>query len=1315
MESGDPFALPSTTPRESSIAVALQKAESPETRRRLCKPTLVYAAKALNCAQTIRTAESEKRLTLEEHIDKKELESLMQCFFEEGKDGTEEKKMLDEEQFVAAVTEVMGREVDRADIHRWFARINAGASGKIGWDELSAFLLSHGQQREAADTRSSEYAASYVPLGCPNGNRHSDIITAIAVHPRTGRVFTGGRDGFIRTWEGDSLTHVKLVYQGTSWVTGLCMMRQGQRLVSCSVDRKLCVFDTKNCEVVRTYGGKEIVESEKGLRYANDNVETMDVGSVVASHAAPKNVRVAALNRLPPPNTKRAQLLDFDNFKEMMDVERSRRREKKVLELTALAGLMDSPLCVEHVPLVQAEDSVVLGTRHGYLMLYHLPQAQQRLVKATYLSQPHTDNVNKVCVSTSLDCLLSCSDDHTIKAVSLETFQPSKTFSRHGHERGVTHIDWSDDLKLIVSCGVERSVLVWNYLQDFPIFRLPDHSAPLHSAFISSADNQILSVSVDHVVRIYDVRTYRVLQTIHERITKDNTFSSYCYDTARKRLICAGSYPVQHVMKKKAATFPANYLGHTSPVVGSAYSHQVGRLLTLDNDTIIAWNVETGGCDFSFPLASYNPSVEELRLTSYAFDSLGRRLLTGFHNGTAVAWNFTNGQPLNVIKDVVNPNAEMHAVAAVLRQGATIYVCASGNCLITAAEGQQFTITDVGRWEVPEEYGPVQTIADTPGHVVACGTANGAVLFFHVRNDTLDGHALWVANFEDAKSPSLMIPRGHVGSRIERIVKLSTHPELLLSCHVDGRIAVWHAHYRAYVGSIVLSRCCPLVSNVAIDEQHNEYLAHSDDLGNVHVWALVIRECSPVVEHLVSNSSSPQPAATPSQRACSFDITDSHLLCRFHCHEQSIQSVTWVKTLLPCVATTAMDCLVKLFTIEGACVGVFGIKEWSLAKRNSWVSQTAAIVPHTNMSSEHEAFLQEAIVKESEKEKRRVSPATSETSPRATPNGAAEPKQSTTSIAPRPPQEEPPRQPATLSPRRGVNSRIAKSKSQRKLHIVKPNACSPKKRLLRAPSPSEDLSGSINITTGGGAYTGDPQIVLQHSESDERTTTPPGRITSPAALASTLGIPAILVGKLDMSARSAIANTPNAFSAFNASPLMPQPTPHFLSSRASRAFSGISALMEPTGEAEADRILTAHLKHSFDKLKHCRENVQEEVKRVSQRIAHTRQQTAALVPKLPLLPRPSTTSYQPPSQQASSARGPALGAHWTDRVSSFLELHKPKDGNFDSIRKNSHAETSRFRALSDRVTIFGNMRPPPAEGNRSAATGEHSSPKTART
>jgi WD40 repeat protein len=279
------------------------------------------------------------------------------------------------------------------------------------------------------------------------------------------------------------------------------------------------------------------------------------------------------------------------------------------------------------------------------------------------LPRMHDDWVTRARYDHDLGSLVTCSLDGTIHICDMEKVQHARddaaacvrrTF--RGHTRGVNAFAYSPQFKFMASCGLERKVLLWDPFTRRAITSLDEHMASMKDVIINDNLNLIISQSVDKVVKLWDVRTMRCLQTIVDDVQHrpENKITAIMFDRQNHRLVTAAKKMYAYSVVKQLSVGPRS---HTDALCGALYNRNFSQIVSGDIDgTINVWDVDTGACVFKFDAG--------MKVTTMCFDQSKRRLLTGGHGGEQRMFNFSNGATLLTMrrhKIHVTDEMELHA------------------------------------------------------------------------------------------------------------------------------------------------------------------------------------------------------------------------------------------------------------------------------------------------------------------------------------------------------------------------------------------------------------------------------------------------------------------------------------------------------------------------------------------------------------------------------------------------------------------------------------------------------------------------------
>jgi WD40 repeat protein len=1169
-----------------------------------------------------------------------------------------------------------------------FQNIDHEKNGTIDWDDFTSYLMLQTRDRSRANKASSEYSSVATPASCPIWYQHEGAVTCMLVHPRTGVVLTGGEDGAVHAWDGISLRHLKLFTQCKSWVVDMKFTNNEQKILVVCLDRQLLILDSRNGDVLRLYRGRHLVETDTGVNYAHESIPVVTIGERVPSYLQPRGAKVGA-NRSEDARKSAlmAQMktaLSYDQYQKLLTEEKKNRTEKRKLEEFALAGMTDTPSCLEYHCSQHGEEFVLIGMSNGSVRLYIIPVSHLRIVRKHYVMQLHSDRVRKLQVIPFLDGLMSCSDDGTILLTSLETGQLLKSYTKNGHQSSVLSFSFSLKYKMMVSCAAERGGLVWDYLQESPVARLEPHTCPLLGCSINDADGHIITVGVDNSVMIFDVRSCRLLQTFHERT---NLFSACIFDTNKMRLVCATSFPCMYQLKKMISTFPQDYFGHTAPVQFALYNSAYEQLLTIDTESLaMTWKADLGETVYTFRLTAFSSMLDDVRLTLCVFDKSRRRLITGFHNGVIGVWNYSNGQAQNLIRSVKVDEAterEVTALATLERGDTTFFFGAVGRLLVYQEESQQYTITESPTWLLDEALGSITALVQVGTSLVACGTSSGAVVIFSILTGGQDGNVLWPdEDHPDRDSSSAGHSSTTNSAGLSRVTHLFSFAEnkpfkrLFFSVHADGKIALWHTFRRMFLSQEFIGHRNASVSITHVVHTESEnFITVGDEIGNIFIW-----------EYTLSETSEEEIGAVPrhdeqlSEDATPYRISSMTVRHRFHSQTNTIMALeVMVLSDGVFIVISQMNNLTRIFDTEGACMGEFGFSKWrSLvgSPRRAPVSPIAIEIDRHESSSQYNdipAFLTPVTPQSGKRRAKKASSSSPQAmpdmtvmppSPKCEKSGGPENVPSFSLIAPSPASK-------NLTP---CPPQISLSSVQMSPRIASPmmipsrDSNSPSRPLwsecdgrgAKGVQPPESRGGARRSVRVGGPKVRDgivkKSLALHGGSFDAETST--------LSAVPSMDMPSLRRGSsfVGPPAPGGSGGSGNLSTSSNGPKIPSAP-----SAAAPTAVLSHARIPQVASQQEKSALLAIHLQTQLGRLRSCKTNLAEELKRVELRIQATHRHDESL----------------------TSARedGDVIAQlPWTSRVSSRLHVTKideirPPEGS--KAYEEENRRNARLRAADD--------------------------------
>jgi len=259
---------------------------------------------------------------------------------------------------------------------------------------------------------------------------------------------------------------------------------------------------------------------------------------------------------------------------------------------------------------------------------------------ASRLVNVHTDWVTECEYEVDISSLISSSLDATIKFSDIDKRRRTRTYNG---EKGIHSFAYCEEFKFVACGGLSRKVDIFDPHRCATHQSLTGHSAPLKKVLVNTLDHQIISLSTDKVIKTWDFRTFKVLQTIHDENSYRpvNMITTMMFDTTNDRMITSTSK--LHIWNKKI-TKKDTSCSHPGPLTRAIFNANFGQVVSGDNTgKVKVWDFETGAPVFRYTV--------DAKITSMSFDMSCRRLITGTDDGRILTWNFSSGQVLTECRE----------------------------------------------------------------------------------------------------------------------------------------------------------------------------------------------------------------------------------------------------------------------------------------------------------------------------------------------------------------------------------------------------------------------------------------------------------------------------------------------------------------------------------------------------------------------------------------------------------------------------------------------------------------------------------------
>jgi len=496
-----------------------------------------------------------------------------------------------------------------------------------------------------------------------------------------------------------------------------------------------------------------------------------------------------------------------------------------------LTGLDTSPLCLGTWN-EQLHEKMLVGDDCGNIALYDVQEKGHEggssLSASSYRltrDKRHTDWVTKVHKYPDLNFMISSSLDGTLKLGELERGRKAtRTFGetdKHAAKKGVYNFTWSSTVKVLASCGLERTVSLWSPYthKPKPIAVLQGHNASVLHVAIHDEGFQLFTCSTDKSIKVWDLRNHKCLQTIHDKshYRPEDKITAMAFDPHHSRLITGTTklrtWPLVKMAMRSAKP------GHEHPICAALYNKNFNQIVSGDESAqVCVWDMHNGDMVFHFT------DLHSSKMTAMAFDEAGRRLITGANDGTTKMWNFNNGACL---KEFQGDGGQEVSSIIFLVEGNT-------KCVVTGGWNRKVSVysdDDGGAMVEPERTiagheEDILSIAYSPPNFLATSGYDGKLFVWNMDSGAVK-YTLSIPGAEE-----LDVDQRAVWC----LLFLERRSQALLSSSADGMLRFWNVKE----GCIVWEQPARHKNNEAVvalaTDPTNSFLFTGDGFGYIKVW-----------------------------------------------------------------------------------------------------------------------------------------------------------------------------------------------------------------------------------------------------------------------------------------------------------------------------------------------------------------------------------------------------------------------------------------------------------------------------------------------
>jgi len=589
-------------------------------------------------------------------------------------------------------------EEERANSKRYlthlFMKIDANSDGTVDWEEFLNFLLLENQGLESSNFDQQRDTLIREKMDCDNYHRnHSNMISSILHFPNLSRYVTGSLDGTIKLWDTASFEIKKTIINSPnhSWVMDLVHLPLSSQIAAVSMDGIVNIYSPSSWKLHSQIMNKGYILGENygdSKKFNREEQRWLITSSPVCADGSVLN----EVHELLAVGTEagRAFLFVLNNNSAANESAAS----SMVGDSSSGPNDLDFHICSGDQSLapnqVSIKNKLYKWNKRGAMSHDQGGNELNESTVSPVLScshiQPfrvgveplvmdiHNDWITNISYNEDLQSLVTCSLDSQLRFSDIERRKKTRIYM--GHSRGVHHFAYNPEFKFMASCGVERKIHIFDPHRCAKLQLLVGHSTSVTNVLMKAARHQIISLSADKVIKIWDTRTFRCLQTLHDSVgyQPDNRISALLFDDDNKRLITCSSklqsWPIRMETRKRRIK------SHDCAVSAAYFNKHFQQCVSADfSGNVLVWDIETSSRVFTYSVGGGQRTQSALHhhhrgdaadaaadrksdalshcetVTSLTFDSSQRRVITGTDSGTLKMWNFSSGQCLCSFRD----------------------------------------------------------------------------------------------------------------------------------------------------------------------------------------------------------------------------------------------------------------------------------------------------------------------------------------------------------------------------------------------------------------------------------------------------------------------------------------------------------------------------------------------------------------------------------------------------------------------------------------------------------------------------------------
>jgi len=234
--------------------------------------------------------------------------------------------------------------------------------------------------------------------------------------------------------------------------------------------------------------------------------------------------------------------------------------------------------------------------------------------------------------------------------------KPQKVFN--DQVTGIYSMVFDPNKNQIFTCGFEHEIFVYEpYNNNNAVYKLKGHNGSISSLAINPTLNELISIDVLGVIKIWDTNLFVNFQTINTNdsllISQNHIKKPNEVNTLNKKKISSNTFILSFQNLKKILVYGSKLLLYEkgkdkdpnltddNPLLGCVYNNLSKDLITFSNKKLKIWNIFTGKVK-----KSYDNLMKGYEITAFTCDKQMKRFYLGDTNGHVKGFNMSTGDYL---------------------------------------------------------------------------------------------------------------------------------------------------------------------------------------------------------------------------------------------------------------------------------------------------------------------------------------------------------------------------------------------------------------------------------------------------------------------------------------------------------------------------------------------------------------------------------------------------------------------------------------------------------------------------------------------